>query len=492
MLKKIFLFIKSVFIIPFGILAGEFEIDPVRKSDFDNLHGPNIYSEDYINKQPGVLSLAELLKSVEKSYPLVLAAEKLLTEAEYNYLAAEGAFDLQFRSMGTTKPLGFYQNNASDSFIEKPTPLGGTSFFAGYRIGRGTFPAYDGRRETNDLGEVRAGALIPLFRNQQIDKNRADLRKAEIDRKLAELSIQKLKIELIREATRRYWKWVATGQDYLVYKDLLEIAKVREGQISDRIKLGDLPKIESADNRRAILQRESQFVSAERELHKAAIDLSLFLREPDGKLITPSNNRLPIGFPKTLDPKDLDIELSLKKAYKNRPEIKDMEFKRDKVSVDRDLGYNSAKPQVDLLVAASQDFGPGSITRAKPELEASLVLNVPLQTRRPRGLIGASEAKLSQLDQELQFTKDKIHTEIHDTISEVIATGKRVAIAKNEFELAKKLEELERERFFLGDSTLLIVNIREQTTSEAAIREIKALFDHHTAVANYKAAIASF
>jgi len=492
MLKKITIFFKSFFVIPFGILAGEFEVDPFKKNEFESLHGPNIYSESYINKQPGVLSLSELLKSVEKSYPLVLAGEKLLTESEYNYLAAEGAFDLQLRSLGISKPLGFYQNNSSDTLIEKPTPLGGTSFFAGYRIGRGNFPAYDARRETNEYGEVRAGALIPLFRNREIDKNRADLRKADIDRKQAEISIQKLKIEIIREATRRYWKWVAAGQEYLVYKDLLAIAKVRENQILDRIKLGDLPKIEGSDNRRAILQRESQFVSAERELHKAAIDLSLFLRTPEGSLITPKNDRLPIGFPNPINDKELDTDDSFKKALKLRPEIKDTEFKRDKVSIDRELGYNSAKPQVDLLVAASQDFGPGSITRAKPELEASLVLNVPLQTRRPRGLIGAAEAKLSQLDQELQFIKDKINTEVHDTISEVIATRKRVEIAKTEYELAKSLEELEREKFFLGDSTLLIVNIREQTSSEAAIREIKALFDHHTAVANYKAAIASF
>ena len=211
-----FLF-STFFILPFTLLFGEVEVDPKRKDSLQNMFTPNIFSEDYINKQPGVLTLSELLRSVEKSYPLVLAAEKLLSEAEYNYLAAEGAFDLQFKSLGTTKPLGYYQNNSSDSFFEKPTPLGGTSFFAGYRIGRGKFPAYDGRRETNDYGEVRAGAIVPLIRNREIDKNRADIKKADIDRKLAELSIQKLKIEIVREATRRYWKWVASGQEYLVY-----------------------------------------------------------------------------------------------------------------------------------------------------------------------------------------------------------------------------------------------------------------------------------
>lgn len=491
MIRIVRFLIYSFFILPFSILFSQVDTDTKRKSAFENLHAPNIFSEDYLNRQPGVLSLEVLLKSVEKSYPLVLAAEKLLTEAEYNYLAAEGAFDLQFKSLGTTKPMGFYQNNSSDSIIEKPTPLGGTSFFAGYRIGRGNFPAYDGRRETNDYGEIRAGALVPLIRNREIDKNRADLRKADLDRKLAELSIQKLKLEIVKEATKRYWKWVGAGQEYLVYKDLLAIAKVRQTQINERIKLGDLPKVESTDNDRAILQRESQLVLAERELQRSAIDLSLFLRSPDGGMILPKNDQLPQGFPNPLKAGSLVLEDSIRIAWKFRPELMDFEFKRDKVSIDRSLGYNAAKPQVDLLVATSQDFGPGSPTRAKPELEASLILNLPLQTRRPRGLIGAAEAKLAQLDQEMQFSKDKISTEVQDAVSEVNASSRRVDVTKAEVELARKLEELERERFFLGDSTLLVVNIREQTSSEAAIREIKALLDHHSAIANYKAAIAA-
>ncbi len=457
---------------------------------FESMHGPNIISPESLAKQPGVLTLGELLQSVEKSYPLVLAAERLLSEAEYNYLAAQGAFDAQFRTIGTTKPTGFYTNNYNDSVIEKPTPLGGTSFFAGYRIGRGTFPLYDERRKTNDYGEIRAGAIVPLMRNREIDKNRAELKKADIDRNLAELSIQKLKIEVVRESTKRYWKWVAAGQEFLVIKDLLAIAKVRVKQINDRVALGDLPKVEGIDNDRVIMQREAQFYSAERELQKSAIDLSLFLRTEDGALILPKTEQLPLGFPNTVSFAGIDLEEKIKIAWVYRPELKDFEFKREKIRVDRQMGYNSLKPQVDLVVAASQDFGPGSVTRSKAELEASLVLNVPIQTRRPRGEIGAAEARLAQVDQELQFAKDKIKTEVQDSVSEVIASAKRVEAAKKELEFARRLEALERDRFALGDSTLLIVNIREQTTAEAAIREVKALNDHHAAIANFHAAVA--
>ena len=41
-------------------------------------------------------------------------------------------------------------------------------------------------------------------------------------------------------------------------------------------------------------------------------------------------------------------------------------------------------PGVDIVIAASQDLGTGSPTRSRPELEAAIVLNVPLRTRTNR------------------------------------------------------------------------------------------------------------
>jgi outer membrane protein TolC len=439
---------------------------------------------------PRELSLAKLLKSVDDSYPLILAAEKLLTVAEYEYLAAQGAFDANFESIQSVSPAGYYQNATSDNVIRKPTPLAGTSFFAGYRMGRGNFASYDGKRATNDLGEIRAGAIVPLMRNREIDKNRADLKKADIDRVLAELSIQRLRLEVVREATKRYWRWVAAGQEYKVNLSLLNIAKERVSQIYERVRLGDLPAIENTENDRVILQRESILISSERELQKSAIDLSLFLREKSGKLILPHNDSLPDSFPSYKNISNLDSLQSIQIALKYRPEIKEYQSKREKISVDKQFEQNNLKPQIDLVVSASQDMGPGSPTRSKTEIDATVVLNIPIQTNKQRGKIGSAEAKISQLDQEEQFAKDKVTTEVQDAISEVNASFQRVDFAKRELTLAEKLQVLEQDRFNLGDSTLLFVNIREQTRAEAAIRKVKALNDLFNAIANYQAATA--
>lgn len=438
------------------------------------------------------LTLEKVVASVDKSYPLILAAERLLTVAEYEYLAAMGAFDANFQSINSVSPTGYYQNATSDNLVRKPTPLAGTSFFAGYRSGRGNFPSYYGNKATNEFGEIRAGAIVPLIRNRDIDKNRADLKKADIDRVLADLSIQKLKLEVMREATKRYWKWVAAGREYNVNLELLNLAKERVEQVSERVRLGDLPDIENTENDRVILQREARLISAERGLQKSAIDLSLFLREPSGKMILPKKKALPKGFPSYKKLVVTNQRKVIEKAQKRRPEIREYQSKREKVGVDRQLQQNNLKPQVDLVVSASQDLGAGSPTRSRAEVDATVVMNIPIQTRRQRGKIGSAEAKIAQLDQEEQFARDKITTEVQDALSEVEASFQRVDMAKKELVLAKKLQELEMARFRLGDSNLLFVNIREQTAAEAAIREVKALNDYFNAMANYQAATAEF
>ena len=56
--------------------------------------------------------------------------------------------------------------------------------------------------------------------------------------------------------------------------------------------------------------------------------------------------------------------------------------------------------------------------------------------------------------------------------------------------LAKKLEEGEREKFRLGDSTLFLVNSRERSSAEAQMKLIDLKVKYHKAVLIYKAVTA--
>ena len=70
----------------------------------------------------------------------------------------------------------------------------------------------------------------------------------------------------------------------------------------------------------------------------------------------------------------------------------------------------------------------------------------------------------------------------------MIAAIRRLEIAVAERGLAERLTVAERERFDLGESSLLLVNLREQAMLEAQAREVDASADAHRAHAAWLAA----
>ena len=447
--------------------------------------------ENPIWGEDNILHVNDVLANLEKAYPIVLVAENALSIAEYSILEAQGAFDAQWNVKTASNLTGYYRNNHVDTYVVKPTPLWGLEFFAGYRHGAGDFAVYDGKKDTLSGGEVRAGARVPVLRDRSIDKMRAELSKAQIDKKLALLNLEKLRIDVNRIAVQRYWRWLAAGLEYQVADGLLMIAQDRTLQIQQRVTLGDLPEIENTDNDRAIRNRESLTISARRKFEKASLDLALLLRRPDGSMIVPGIDNLPDEIPTPNLPSIL-INDEINTALRNRPELKEYVYKKDKTDLDKSIGENLLMPQIDLIIAGSQMLGEGSNPRTSPEFSANVVVQVPIERNLPNGLIGQAESRKRQLVFEEGFQRDKISIEVRDAWSAMKAAKETWLAQSAALILTRELETAERDRFDLGDSSMLFVNLREQQTAEAAVKEINARLYYHAAVADFNAARGTF
>jgi hypothetical protein len=99
-------------------------------------------------------------------------------------------------------------------------------------------------------------------------------------------------------------------------------------------------------------------------------------------------------------------------------------------------------------------------------------------------------ANLARLDAELRFARDRVRTEILDSASALQAALDVLQVVQGEVLVARELEQAERDRFALGDSTQFLVNLRELATADAAVREIAAIAEAHKARATYDVATA--
>lgn len=443
--------------------------------------------KDSMPKSRGYLRLEQVIHSSLQSFPAVLAASKRREIAAGEKLAAEGGFDTIIKMYSKSSLAGQYQNENVDVGFEQPTEFSGATFFGGYRRGTGKYPVYEGKSETATDGEVRAGVLIPLWRNRDIDRRRASLAQAELNQLIASHEYDQQLLELERQATHRYWDWVLAGRRVMIARHLLDVAKARSDGISGRIHQGDLPAIDATENQRAVVEREERVIAAERALEQAAIQLSLFLRTPEGNSLLPNAEDLPQGFPKAKDHHHRPLEELIDDALLKRPEIVRIETQIRHSQVESQLVQNQRMPAIDLTISGAQDFGISQSNLVnRSELYAGVVIDMPVQQRVAEGKGIVAEANVSRLMAERQLAEDRVRNEIRDSVSAINAALKRIALADQQRSLARQLEEGEKTKYLLGESNLMLVNLRELASGDAAMTYADALNSYHRALADYR------
>ncbi|HEY0138386.1 MAG TPA: TolC family protein, partial [Nannocystis sp.] len=346
-----------------------------------------------------------------------------------------------------------------------------------------------------DGGEVRAGVSLPLWQGRAVDRRRTDLRVTALAQDGAAADLEARMIELERAAGRAYWAWVGAGLRLQVQRSLLALAEDRDEALRKQIAAGSVPAVEGLDNRRAILDRGARIVAAERALQQAAFELARHLRDANGNLETPAPGRLPDAFPEPPPPAADAIEQTIREAWARRPDLLRLRLQREAAAMELKLARGDRSPKIDLDAYGAKDIGataPEYAYLRPAEFVASVSIELPLALRGARGKLRRAEATLARIDAELRMARDVIALEIRDAHSALVAAHRRVALAREQLAAAHELEQAERSRFRLGDSTLLLVNLREQAAADAAQQEVDALADYHRASVDLRAAAGLF
>lgn len=441
------------------------------------------------------LSLEDVLISVDRHFPLLLAVQQERGIATGQRVSAEGGFDPNLRGR-TSAQGGTFPNERLDVMIEQATPWSGLTAFGGYRFGFGDFPVYYGDRKTADGGEFRGGLQLPLLRDSAIDRRRAALRQAQIQEHLAEPVIQRARIDYLRNAARSYWAWVAAGLNYRVADSLLQLARDRQAGLQEQFRRGAITEFVVIDNSRLIAEREGALFAADRRWQQASFELSLFLRDERCNPLVPPPTLLPTNFVETQPPPPLTQKLpqDIQTAYELRPELARFELLKEQVSVDLKLAENQTLPALNAGVFGAQDVGKGKKGEGQFALERSVIegavtFEMPLHRRDARGKVLSARSKLAQLLAQERFVRDQIGAEVQDAVSAIDRTYQRLERAREEQKVAVRVAELERDRFSRGQSNLLEVNLRELAAAGAQAKVIDTLAEYHRALAEHRAAL---
>lgn len=430
------------------------------------------------------LTLQEVLDSSALHAPQILEAMARQRQADARALTAEGQFDLVFDADAQARPLGYYDGSLADLRATRPLQTNGGNLYAGYRLSTGAFPTYEGKSITNELGEVRVGAIFSLLRDRLIDERRGRRELAHSDVEIAALDREMVAVGVQRRAVEAYQQWVAAGLRVRAFRELYELAEQRQSSIERQIELGARPAILGVENRQNIVRRNALLVRAEQDLQLQANALSLFLRDPLGRPLVPAADRLPTRMPETLVPRLVDTA----NAIAGRPDLRALLARIEQNGIRTRMAENELRPRLDLRVEASKDIGRGSPVREPVEGMFALRFSVPLEQRAAKGRIAEVAAEQDALSLRLRLLEEQVGVEIANLRTQMDGAGRLAALATDEAALARRMAEAERRRFSLGASDFLVVNLREEALADATVREIDAHYRHAAATAELVAA----
>ncbi len=432
------------------------------------------------------LTLDEVLQSSRRHAPQILEAVAKVRQAEGKALSAEGAFDTIVKGEAETRLTGYYDGSYAGGTISRPIENWGGSLYGGYRVSRGRFPIYEDENFTNQLGEIKVGAVLSLLRDRAIDDRRGARLLARSDVDIAETERLLTAIAVQRRAIGAYNQWVAAGLRLNIYRDLLALARERQTGFERQVALGARPRIILTENEQNILRRETLVARAEQDLAASANALSLFWRDTEGAPLQPEPARLPGRFAE-IPTRVSDPRASLAA----RPDLAQIDLRLSQSSMRLELDRNAMRPRLDLKVEASQDIGAvgaGGRSRVGTETKMGLSFTVPLQRRVAKGRIESTTAEIDALKRRRQQTEEAIINALDALTIDVRATEKLRILAEAEQDRAATMAQAERRRFTLGASDFFLVNVREEAAADASVRQLDATYRQIVAKAELAAA----
>lgn len=454
---------------------------------------PNAANQTTAPKLPP-LTLEDVLKIVEQNHPKLRGADVQRRIASAKRLEKQGAFDpvvtlgsdyLRFNSTSTRGKLG--ETTLSDAVVEFQTRYG-IKVAAGSRYNFGNVKSP--LSSTGDAGEYFVEFKVPFLRGARINEKAAAERQALLGEPLADTDYELARLDLVFKAANSYWEWVAARRKLDVARSLLELAQFRADAVKERAKAGDLPQIDAVEADLEVQRRQGNLVKADRDLQKAALKLSLYLWTPDGQqALSPEPYQVPTSFMQPALFTDQQALEGQKFALERRPELKALLINRQITQVDLDLAKNQRQPGLDLSFGPGRDTGFNSIGTT---FKGGLTFTLPLRQRTADGRIGAASLKLQKFELDTLNERQRITNEVLDALSAINTTYERYRAAEQEVELAVRLEEGERTKFQLGDSTLFLVNQRERATAEARVKLIEIYAEYEQAVATFRTATVQY
>ena len=392
------------------------------------------------------------------------------------------------------------------------------------------------------LSRLGANFAIPLLRDGETDRLRANLRVTRKQVELSKAAFELKVIDVVRRVEEAYWNLVAARQSVEVSSEAVILAREQLARTKRMIDSGTLAPVELAAAEAELERRLDTWYSAIGVVTQTENQLKQLLAggRDDGLWhdeLLPSEQR-------TLEPPAVSgVREAVDTALRNRPELSQVDLQMETNGIQQQLARNQTRPQANVIGGVVMTGLAGSITASENPFGASTQLQVgrlnqlseiaglpPLPEISfggvPAGLVGgygtalegifkgsyptayigmefdltlrnrAAKAELSRAaiaERQLRFQRSQleqaIEAQVRNALQEVQTARQRIAAAQASVRAAQEKLDSEIRLFQTGESTNFLVLTRQNELSDSRRRAVVARLDFNKAVSHVNQAL---
>lgn len=423
---------------------------------------------------PKELSYNEFLGYVKKYHPLVKSADLQISAAQANLMMARGSFDPKVE-------VDFEQKKFKD---QEYYSLLNSSFkiptWYGIEV-KGGFDNNDGiylnpENTVPNQGLTSLGISIPLGQGLFINQRMADLRKAKIQIKLSQSERNLAAVAVLYDASVAYFNWKKNFSEVSMYQKYLTNAELRYKGISTLIEQGDKPAIDSIEAGIIVTNRILSLEESKLKLAKSKLELANFLW---------LENKIPLELQDDIVPEE-NLALTIKETLRtnnlmfdgisldNHPKINALQNKIEMLTIERKLKSNSLLPKVDLGYSYLSE--PSYIDNYRfQDYKIGVHFSFPLFLRKERGGLQLAKYKIEDTEFALNLERLQLRNKITAQQTEILSLEKQRELILRLVKDNELMLTSEDRLFAYGESSLFLINSRENTLLSARLSEITIL-----------------
>ncbi len=423
-----------------------------------------------LNAQSEVFDFETFKLTVSKFHPLIQKANNLALTGNGEVLKALGGFDPTISSNVNQKTFNGKEYYWTSNTTLKIPIWFGTNLKAGYEANRGEYVEND--QKLPGSGLWYAGVEIPLLQGFLYNERQFQLQQAQNLQQMSVAERQLAVNDLLLDAFSTYWTWTEAYKKLMIAKEGFVLAEARYKAAKEQVEVGENPPIDTVEALILLENRTVENKSAQTQFQNATLLLQTFLWADGNQLVSIPANVIP-----QLANTNPEVEILNANDIDSLPSIQLAAYKVDQIALDVKWKKEQLKPSINANYnLLNQPSGNLEISQfSMQNYKFGVTAYVPLFLRKERGGVKLAKLKMESAGLDLLAKKREYDQKIKNLSNEIELQTANIVIQKRIVAHTRTLRTAELDKFQAGESSLFMINSREQTylSSENKLVELE-------------------